>query len=401
MRPVEISSHITWVGALDPQIRIFDVVMPTQEGTTYNAYLVKGSDKTALVDCVKAKFAPELIANVESLVDLASLDYIVINHTEPDHGGGLATMLEHAPQAKVVISKTAKGFLDGLLKRDADPILAADGDEIDLGGVTLRFIWAPFLHWPDTMFTYVAQDKVLMPCDFLGCHYCDDRLFDDKVEDFSAAYRYYFDVIMRPFKEFSIKALDKIEELPIDVIAPSHGPVLRTEPKAYMTQYRAWSSEPAPRKPDDPISVLVFYASAYGNTEKMARAVVEGAGEAGGQVTAIDATKIDIGQVLPLIEAADAVMVGSPTIQADAVEPIWRLLSNLITIKVKGKYGAAFGSYAWSGEAPIMLTNRLKELKLRTPLEPLRAKFMVDDSDLEAARKFGADFVGAVKAAAK
>ncbi len=401
MRPVEISEHCTWVGALDPQLRVFDVVMPTGEGTTYNAYLVKGAEKTALVDCVKEKFMPQLLANVESLIDPASLDYIVTNHTEPDHGGGLATMLEHAPQAKVVISKTATGFLKGLLKRDVDPILAADGDEIDLGGVKLRFIWAPFLHWPDTMFTYVVEDKVLMPCDFLGCHYCDDRLFDDKVDDFSGAFRYYFDVIMRPFKEFAIKALDKIDQLDIEMIAPSHGPILRSDPKAYLFEYRERASMPSPRKPGDPVSVLIFYASAYGNTEKMAGALADGARQAGAQVATFDATQIDIAEVLPMIEASDGLMVGSPTIVADAVEQIWSLLSHLITIKVKGKYGASFGSYAWSGEAPMMLTNRLKELKFRTPLEPLRAVFTVDEDDLAAARKFGADFAQAVKAGAK
>lgn len=398
---MQVSDHIWWVGALDPQLRLFDIVMPTGEGTTYNAYLVKGTDKTALIDCVKSKFVPELAANVAELAEVASIDYIVVNHTEPDHGGGLAQMLELAPNAKVVISKTATGFLKGLLKRDVDPILAADGDEIDLGGVSLRFIWAPFLHWPDTMFTYVAADKALMPCDFLGCHYCDDRLFDDLVDDFSYAYRYYFDVIMRPFKEFAIKALDKIEALDVDVIAPSHGPILRSDPKAYLFEYREWSSEPGPRKPDDPIAVLVVYASAYGNTEKMAKEIATGAQGAGAEVETFDATQIEPGQVLPLIEAADAVIVGSPTIQADAVEPIWRLLSNLITIKVRGKYGAAFGSYAWSGEAPVMLQNRLKDLKLRTPLEPLRAVFTVNDEDLAAARKFGEDFVAAVKTGTK
>lgn len=398
MKPVQVSEHIWWVGALDPQIRVFDVVMPTGEGTTYNAYLVKGEAQTALVDCVKPKFTRELVANVSSLVDPASLDYIVVNHTEPDHGGALASILEIAPQAKVVISKTATGFLKGLLGRDIDPILAADGDEIDLGGVTLRFLWAPFLHWPDTMLTYAVEDKVLMPCDYLGCHYCDDRLFDDSVDDFEDAFHYYFDVIMRPFKEFSLKALDKIEQLPIDIIAPSHGPILRTDPAAYLARYREWSSAPGPKKLGDPLSVLVFYASAYGNTERMAKEIAAGIESAGAHVALLDATNIESGSVLPMIEAADALVVGSPTIQADAVEPIWRVLSHLITIKVKGKYGAAFGSYAWSGEAPQMITGRLRDLKLRTPLEPLRAKFVVTDDDLAAARAFGGDFVEAVRA---
>lgn len=401
MRPLQVSEHIWWVGALDPQLRVFDVVMQTEQGTTYNAYLVRGTDKTALVDCVKEKFGGELTANIESLVDFAKLNYIIVNHTEPDHSGSLATMLERAPQAEVVISKTATGFLSGLLNRDVQPILAADGDEIDLGGVTLRFLWAPFLHWPDTMFTYAVQDKVLMPCDFFGSHYCDDRLFDDQVDDFSHAFHYYFDVIMRPFKEFALRALDKIEPLDIDVIAPSHGPILRSDPSAYVFEYRELASKPGLRTENAPISTLILYASAYGNTEDMAKQIAAGVESAGGQVALLDATSVELPQILPLVEAADAVVVGSPTINADAVEPVWRLLSNLVTIKVKGKYGGAFGSYAWSGEAPIMIQNRLKDLKLRTPLEPLRAKFVPTEEDLSAARRFGAEFATAVKTGAK
>ncbi len=400
MRPVQVADHIWWVGALDPQLRLFDVVMPTDQGTTYNSYLVRGTEKTALIDCVKPKFFDELADNVASLTDLGQLDYIIVNHTEPDHGGGLAPMLERAPQAKVVISKTANGFLKGLLGRDVGPVLVADGDEIDLGGVTLRFLWTPFLHWPDTMTTYAVQDKVLMPCDFLGCHYCDDRLFDDKVDDFSEAFRFYFDVIMRPFKEFSIKALDKFEQLDIGMIAPSHGPILRGDPASYMAQYRDWS-QTAKRGPEDPISAVIVYGSAYGNTKRMAQGIADGIASGGGHATMLEATDTNVDSALPIIEAADALIVGSPTIQADAVEPVWNVLSHLITIKVKGKYGASFGSYAWSGEAPVMLQNRLKDLKLRTPLEPLRALFTVDEEDVAAARKFGADFAGAVKAGSK
>ncbi len=228
MHPVEVANGIHWVGVLDPQLRIFDVIMRAEQGTSYNAYLVQGRARTALIETSKGRFADTFLETLGRVVDPARIDYVVLNHLEPDHSGALGTLAEVAPRARAVVTKPGSVFLRQILNRDVDPLVVTDGQEIDLGGKTLRFLLTPFLHWPDTMFTYAVEDQVLFPCDFLGAHYCDDRLFNDLVDNYEYAFRYYFHVIMRPFKEHVRKGLEKIQDLPLRAVCPSHGPILRT-----------------------------------------------------------------------------------------------------------------------------------------------------------------------------
>jgi len=384
MRPFEISDGVFWVGALDPQLRVFDIIMKADNGTTYNSFLVKGSQKTALVDTVKARFEEDHLANLKSLIDLNALDYIILNHTEPDHSGALPRLLKEAKTAKVVISKTADHFLHQLLGRDIEPIKVGTGDSLDLGGRRLSFISAPFLHWPDTMLTYLS-DGILFPCDFLGCHYCDDRMFNDAVDDFSNAFRYYFDGIFRPFKQYALQAIEKIESLPITMIAPSHGPILRSDPWSYVAKYKEWSQLPHAEGK----SLLVFYASAYGNTKRMAQEIAKTASATGIKVTTLDVTSLDMSEVLSQVEAADGIAVGSPTINGDAVKPIWDFLSSLATLRVRGKAAAAFGSYAWSGEAPDLIFERLKGLKFKMIEPPLKASLIPSEEQLQKCCELG------------
>lgn len=387
MRPMEITDGVHWVGALDPQLRVFDIIMKADHGTTYNSYLVTAGEKLAVVDTVKAPFYEEFMENLRSLVDVRDISYVIVNHTEPDHSGSLGRFLGEAPNARVVCDRQCRNFLKNILNRDVDPILVQDGDTLDLGGgVKMRFIHAPFLHWPDTMFTYLEDQKVLFTCDFLGAHYCDDRLFDDLVDDYSHAFEYYYLVIFRPFKKYVLQALDKIEGLDLRIIAPSHGPVLRSDPRSYMERYREWSSRPAPGEEK---SLLVFYASAYGNTAALAEKIAEGARSEGVKVTVMDVAATELGLMIDRIEAADGIAVGSATINGDAVEPVWYLLSHLATLNLKGKVGAAFGSFGWSGEAPKLIAERLRGLKFRVEEEPLRVNLVPTAEDLERAVEMG------------
>lgn len=386
MQPVEIVPGIRWVGVLDPQLRIFDVIMRAEQGTTYNAYLVEGAEKTALVETAKGRFTEKFLETLSQAVDPGRIDYVVLNHLEPDHSGALGALLERAPKAQVVVTKPGSVFLRQILNRDVSPMVVTDGQEIDLGGRTLRFLLAPFLHWPDTMFTYVPEDGVLFSCDFLGAHYCDDRLFNDLVDNYEYAFRYYFQVIMRPFKEHVRRGLEKIEGLDLKIVCPSHGPILRARIGEYLEKYRQWSAPPAPR---DRKRLLVFYASSYGNTEAMARAIAKGAREGGADVEVFDLVGVDFQAVLDEIEAADGVAVGSCTINADALEQAWELLASMSTIRVKGKLGAAFGSYGWSGEGPKMLAERMRGLKFRVPEEPLRVQLVPSAEDLETCVAYG------------
>ena len=215
MNPVEIIPGIQWVGVLDTQLRVFDVIMQARHGTTYNSYLVRGRDKVALIDASKGMFAETFLDTLRPAIDPTQIDFMVCNHLEPDHSGALGDVLEVAPNAQVVVTKPGKNLLRAILNQDVKPMVVGEGDRIDLGGRTLRFISAPFLHWPDTMFTYLEEDQVLFSGDFLGAHYCDPRLFNDLIVNYDEAFQYYFQVIMRPFKEYVRQALAKIDSLPI------------------------------------------------------------------------------------------------------------------------------------------------------------------------------------------
>jgi flavorubredoxin len=387
MEPFKILEDLYYVGVLDPDRKFFDVIMPLDHGTTYNSYLIQ-AEKVAIVETVTVTPAAqeEFLSNVRALVDPKDIGYVVLNHLEPDHSGALELLLAQAPQARVVVSRSGEHFVKNVLNRDVQPLKMGDGDSLDLGDKTLRFIAAPFVHWPDTMLTYLVEDKVLFPCDFLGCHFCDPRLYDDLVEDFRHYFRYYFDVIMRPYKEYSFKALEKLEGLDIALIAPSHGPILRTNPRQYIERYREWArpSEPSARK-----KALVLYASAYGNTRRMAEAVALGLGDGGAGVETFDIGQGWPKEMLDKIEAADGLVIGSPTFVGDALKPIWDLLSSFVTIKVKGKVGAAFGSYSWSGEGVPLVEQRLKDLKLKVPEPGIRVVLAPTEEDLTNCREFG------------
>ncbi len=391
MRPVELAPGLFWTGVLDPQLRVFDVIIRADSGTSYNSYLVRGERGCAVIEAVKAPFLPAFLDNLRELTTPERLLYVVVNHTEPDHSGALKALLAWAPGAQVVCSRNAVPFVQGILGPDAPEQgrirMVGEADSLDLGGVTLRFIEAPFLHWPDSMFTWCPERKALFPCDFFGSHYCDDRLWDDLAGDFAAEQRSYFDHILRPFKEHARKALDKVEKLPLAMVCPSHGPVLRTSLPDLLARYRAWSLPPA--RGDKP-SVVVAYASSYGNTARMAEEVAAGAREAGAEARVFDITAASPGELLDAIEGADALAVGSLTINGDAVKPAWDLLSSLATVKVKGKAAAAFGCYAWSGEAVKNLSERLRMLRFKIAGEGVRARLVPTAEDLAACRALGA-----------
>ncbi|MGE5404160.1 MAG: FprA family A-type flavoprotein, partial [Candidatus Saccharibacteria bacterium] len=270
---LQIKDGIWWIGALDPDLRVFDIVMWSDYGTTYNAYLIKGTEKTALVETVKEKFLPQYLERLKQVVDLQKVDYLIMNHTEPDHAGSVAAILKEAPNIKVVASSVALNFLRGIANRDVPNLPVKEGDTLDLGGKTLHFYDVPFLHWPDTIYTYAAEDKVLFTCDSFGSHYSDEKVFNDLIDfDFTESYKYYFDMIIGPFKPHMAAALDKIKDLPIDVICTGHGPVLRDKLSEYIAKYREWTTPPpANEKP----KVVVSYVSAYGYTRQIANSIVE------------------------------------------------------------------------------------------------------------------------------
>ncbi|MEM2938592.1 MAG: FprA family A-type flavoprotein, partial [Thermoplasmata archaeon] len=277
---------------------------------------------------------------------------------------------------------------------DVNPILVGDGDKISLGNKTLEFIHAPFLHWPDTMFTYLQEDAILFPCDFLGCHYCDDAIFNDETLDFSYSFKHYFFTIMRPFKEYSLQAIKKIENKKIEIIAPSHGPILRKDPWKYIELYREWST---PKKKEYK-KALIFYASPYGGTGLMAKNLARGLMDSGVQTEIFDLSGTSIDEsIVDMIEESDALIVGSSTINGDAIKPVWTLLSSLATLNLKNKIGFAFGTYAWSGEASKLIESRMKDLKMKVPLPYIRSQMIPTEEDLRNSYETGKKLAEIIK----
>ena len=387
---VALSERVHWIGALDPGLRTFDIILKTANGTSYNAYLVRGSDGVAVIDTVKEGFAGDFFRRIESVADYSEIRYIVLNHLEPDHTGALPELIRRAPNARIFISMRAQSMLKALLKHnDIEFTPVMTGDSISLGDRTLRFLNTPYLHWPDTQCTYLEEEQLLFSGDIFGCHYCDARLFNDLVGDFRFSFEYYYAHIMRPFREYVVNALALIEPLALKTIAPAHGPILRDRPHQYPAHYRRLARSALDSEIGHEKSLLIFYISSYGNTARMAEAVYEAVSE----IRGVRASLYDLegGEVAPfvnLIEEADGVMFGTPTINGDAVKPVWDLLSSLAVIHTRGKLAAAFGSYGWSGEAVRMVEDRLRGLKMRVPVEGIRIKLIPTDQELDECRAF-------------
>lgn len=395
MNHLKLSDEIFPVGALDPLLRIFDIIMPTEFGTSYNSYLIR-DEKITVIDGVKAPFADVWLDNICRHVDPKSISYLILNHMEPDHTSAIPRFLEAAPQCQVVLSKVAAQYYQNLFHTSNNLIPVGDGDTLNIGKRTLKFHFLPFLHWPDSMFTWSEVDRTLFTCDVYGCHFCDERAFEGDVSDFAGAFQFYYEVIFRTWKDYVLKANVKARELNPAVIAPSHGPILNVNPMKYVQLYEQWS-QPLCR-PDDPQKkVLVLYESSYGNTRRLAEALAEGAQGAGAKVSLRKASDLDFMALRDEVESAHGILLGSPTFMGDAVEPIWKALSAFCTIPAKGKKAAVFGSYGWSGEGAKMLQERLRGLKLEVLDETFRVRFTPRPEELDGAKQFAAKFVGWLK----
>ncbi|MDU3645843.1 MAG: MBL fold metallo-hydrolase, partial [Clostridium perfringens] len=396
MKHLNIKDDLFWVGALDPNLRVFDIIMYTPYGTTYNSYVVKGSEKTAIFETVKAEFFDQYIARLKDLgVEPSEIDYIVVSHTEPDHAGSIGKILELAPKAKIVASPIAINYIKEIVNGDFESIPVKDGDSISLGNKTLKFMSVPFLHWPDTIYTYVEEDKTLITCDSFGSHYSCEEMFDDLIpneEEYMEALKYYFDCIFGPYKPYVLKAIKKIENLEIDMILPGHGPVLVEEPMKIVETYRKWSTPESPAKDGKKI-VTIPYVSAYGYTETLAKEIAKGIEAAGNiEVRLFNVIHHEIGDIVNSIGESDGLLCGSPTIVGELLEPIRDILSKLNPVVHGGKLAAAFGSYGWSGEAIPRMEARFKELNMKLYGPSLKINFKPSDDELKEAYEFGLGF---------
>jgi len=387
----EIAPQTYWVGIKDWNRRVFDSLIPLPNGTTYNAYLIPGKDKNALVDTVNPGFESDLLGKISRVLDPSKIDYLIMNHAEPDHAGAIPTVLQIARDAKLVL--TAKGAeMAKRLYRVSDErmLIVKEGDFLDLGGRTLRFIEAPFLHWPETMFTYFEEEKVLFPCDFFGAHYAGPENFDDEMGELliHEAKRYYAEIMM-PFKPPVSRALEKISKIEIEIIAPSHGPIYRN-PKRIVDAYAHWVGGPLENK------VVVIYASMWKNTEKMVKALMTGVAAKGVKAVLFDLVVADVGNLARELVDAKAVAIGVPTF-VGGPHPFALYATALIkALRPRLKVAVVFGTYGWGGGGVRQIKEMLEASKFEviSTHEVMLSPF---SEDIEKMKKMGEELAEKVK----
>jgi anaerobic nitric oxide reductase flavorubredoxin len=395
MRAVPVSDHVTWVGAVDWNLRDFHG-FDTPRGSTYNAYLVQGADKVALVDTVKTPFVPELLSRISEVLDPARIDVIVVNHVEPDHNSGLRDVMAACPNARVVASgsgvRGVAEYHDGLV---IEAVGAAD--VIDLGGVTLDFLPAPMVHWPDSMFTYCPEDAVLMCNDAYGQHLASAERFADEVGLDLALdeLRVYYANILLPLGAQIAKVLEKVAAAgwAPATIAPSHGVIWRGEAVGRaVAAYEQWGSGVLRDK------VVVAYSTMWGSTDQLALTVADELVSQGLDVHVYDLAVASYADLMAEMLDAKGLLVGSPTLHHGMLYRVAGFLQCLGGLIPKGRIGAAFGSYGWSSGATKQVSDRLTEIGVEVVQDPYTQKFRPTGPELAAAREWAVAFAEKVKA---
>ena len=393
MQALRIKPDLYWTGVLDPELKVFDIIMETKYGTSYNSYLLKGSEKNALFETSKLAFWEEMKDYIESELPLSGIDYLIMNHTEPDHAGTVVKLIEANPSITIVATGTAIQFLRHIVNTDFNSLAVKDGDTLSLGDKTLQFMILPNLHWPDSMYTYVPELRTLFTCDSFGSHYACQDVLRSRVpneEQYREATKYYFDCIIGPFRRpYMSTALDRVKELDVETICCGHGPVLDSKLDEMFAWYDEWCA--APEKRDKKLIVMP-YVSAYGYTKQLAEEIARGAEAAGEiEVHRYDLVFSDKTNLAADMASADAYLFGTPTILGEALEPIWELTLGMFPPVFQGRLASAFGSYGWSGEGVPHIIERLKQIRLKV-VDGFRVRFKPDRTQLEDAYDFGYNF---------
>ena len=382
MQARKIKDNIYWVGAIDWDRRLFDELIPLPDGTSYNAYLIRGSEKTTLIDTVDPTMEQVLVERLEKL-GVESIDYIVANHAEQDHSGALPRMLEKFPAAKVVTTPKGKEMLMDLLLIPEEEFIAVDDKEtLSLGNRTLEFIHAPWVHWPETMLTYLREDRILFPCDFFGSHLATSDLYaTDEARVYEAAKRYYAEIMM-PFRKAIEKNLRKLESYEIELIAPSHGPIYH-RPEFILEAYRDWVFSP-------PKNIVVLpYISMHGSTREMVEYFVEALIEKGVSVKRFDLAATDIGELAKALVDAATIVVGTPTVLTGAHPNVVYAAYLANALRPKAQFASIIGSYGWGGKVVEQIVGMLSNLKVEV-LEPVIVKGFPRKEDFEALDRLAA-----------
>lgn len=380
----KIRDGVYWLGAIDWERRLFDSLIPLPDGTTYNAYLIEGTEKVALLDSVDPTMTHTLL---EQLADVPKIDYIVSHHAEQDHSGSIGAVLERFPEAKVVITPRAKDMLVDLLALPENVFLTVDdGQELSLGGRTLEFVYTPWVHWPETMVSYLKEEQILFSCDFFGSHLASSALYvTDECRVHESAKRYFAE-IMTPFRPQIGKNLDKLSGYDIQLIAPSHGQIY-DRPAFILELYREWASGP-------PKNLAVIpYASMHGSTTKMVKRLAASLVDHGVRVELFDLAVTDIGKLATVLLDAATVVVGTCTVLTGPhpLAVYATVLAN--ALKPKAQFLSVVGSYGWGGKAVETLAGLIPNLKVEV-LDPVICKGLPREADLQALDELAAAIAG-------
>lgn len=392
---VELKKGVYWVGVVDWNIKKFHGhEYSTHRGSTYNSYLIV-DEKIALVDTVLGAYSGEMIENIKKIVDIEKIDYVIANHAESDHSGGLPALMELIPDATVVVSEKGKVSIPGHYHEDWNFKVVTTGDTISLGKDNLVFVKAPMLHWPDSMMTYLTGKNILMPNDAFGQHFASSKRFNDEVDEtevYQEAIKYYAN-ILTPFSDRVTKKLDEFVKLdvPVDIIAPSHGIIWRKDPMQIVEKYYEWASG----KNDG--SVVIIYDTMWKGTEQMAVAIGEGIGNEGVKYNLFNIADHDRNDVLTEVFKAKGILLGCPTMNNGLLPSLMPILEDLKGLRFKNKVGAAFASYGWSGESLKQLEDKLESAKIKILQDGIKFKWQPTMEELDLCVEFGSDFAKKMK----
>ena len=394
---VELKEGVYWVGFVDWNIKKFHGhEYSTHRGTTYNAYLII-DEKIALVDTVWGPYSHEMIKNIEKITDIKKIDYVIANHAEVDHSGGLPELMKLIPDATVVVSEKGRESIPKHYHEDWNFKIVKTGDSINIGKNSLVFVAAPMLHWPDSMFTYLTGKNILMPNDAFGMHYASSSRFNDEadeIEVYQEAIKFYAN-ILTPFSDLVIRKIDEFKKLniPVDIIAPSHGIIWRKDPLQIVNKYYEW----AQGKNDG--SAVIIYDTMWKATEKMGQAIADGLEKEGMKYKFFNMAVCDRNDVLTEIFKTKGIIIGSPTLNNGLLPTIMPILEDLKGLKFKNKVGAAFGSYGWSGENIRLIEENLEKAKIKILQEGIKFKWQPSNEELEKCVEFGRAFAQKMKSA--
>lgn len=383
MKSIKLTSGVHWVGAYDQDLEVFDELYPTESGTTYNSFLIQGETKTVLIDTVDEHFFDEFIERVNEHCSVADIDIIISNHTEHDHSGSISKMLELNPNIQVMASRSGEKFLQEQINKPFNSYAVKDGETLDIGGRTLQFMVVPFLHWPDTMFTYLVEDQYLFSCDAFGAHHCpkENVIFSDEFSaDVEGDFKLYFDTIIRPFKSNVLSALDKLSDTPLQMVCPSHGPIRRQGIEQLVIDYKNWSEQ---SETSDGKRILLLEHSPHGTVRSMGDRVTQRLEQRGCQVVRLAAITLDEEQFMRELECCDALMIGAATVNRDAAPPVWQALRLLSAVTPKSKLAIVYGAFGWSGEAVQLIEQRLVGQRYKLAAPGVRWQFSPQQEDID------------------